>query len=141
MIVVDSRMMLIFLFKAMYCLFSDAFNTEQLLSSMDKLRHGQAVDIPNYDFKSYKNNVFPARRVHFSHSWSLKDMLLAYYFLIWVINFDLETHKAYDTTPFGPMHSNFDYLGYFFTSIYMHSNITKARLASFSHIKAHGLPC
>jgi len=41
----------------------DAFDTEQLLSSLEKLRKGQAVDIPNYDFKSYKNNVFPPRRV------------------------------------------------------------------------------
>ncbi|KAJ0101217.1 hypothetical protein Patl1_03780 [Pistacia atlantica] len=40
----------------------DAFNTERLLQSMEKLRHGKAVDVPNYDFKSYKNNVFPARR-------------------------------------------------------------------------------
>lgn len=102
-----------FLSKAISHLFSDAFDTEQLLSSMDKLRRGQAVDIPNYDFKSYKNNVFPARRVWFSHSWSLKDMLLAHYFLIWVINFDIETHGAYSTTPFGLMHSKFDYLGSF----------------------------
>ncbi|KAM1156731.1 hypothetical protein ACFX2B_027190 [Malus domestica] len=35
----------------------DALDTEKLLSSMDKLKHGQAVDIPNYDFKSYKNSV------------------------------------------------------------------------------------
>lgn len=36
---------------------------------MEKLRHGQAVDIPNYDLKSYKNNVFPARRVQLSYLW------------------------------------------------------------------------
>lgn len=42
---------------------SDAFDTEQLLCAMEKLKHGQAVDISKYDFKSYKNNVFPARRV------------------------------------------------------------------------------
>lgn len=47
-------------------LFSDAFDTEKLLSSMDMLKHGKAVDIPKYDFKSYKNNVFPARRVTLS---------------------------------------------------------------------------
>ncbi|MGV7468078.1 hypothetical protein PJI21_29285, partial [Mycobacterium kansasii] len=41
----------------------DSFDTELLLSSMDKLMHGQAVDIPNYDLKTYKNNVSPARRV------------------------------------------------------------------------------
>lgn len=46
-------------------LLSDAFDNEKLLASMDKLRNGQAVDIPNYDFKSYKNNVFPPRRVTF----------------------------------------------------------------------------
>lgn len=46
---------------------SDAFDTEQLLCVMEKLRHGQAVDIPNYDLKSYKNNVFPARRVQLSY--------------------------------------------------------------------------
>ncbi|GMY24428.1 uridine kinase-like protein 3 [Fagus crenata] len=39
---------------------SDAFDTEKLLRVLEKLRHGQAVDIPNYDFKSYKNNVNPS---------------------------------------------------------------------------------
>uniref|UniRef100_A0A2N9GYZ0 uridine/cytidine kinase n=1 Tax=Fagus sylvatica TaxID=28930 RepID=A0A2N9GYZ0_FAGSY len=39
---------------------SDAFDTEKLLCVLEKLRHGQAVDIPNYDFKSYKNNVNPS---------------------------------------------------------------------------------
>lgn len=47
----------------MVVLFSDAFDTEQLLSAMEKLSRGNAADIPNYDFKSYKNNIFPARRV------------------------------------------------------------------------------
>ncbi|KAL1566946.1 Uridine kinase-like protein 3, variant 2 [Salvia divinorum] len=42
----------------------DAFDTEQLLCILKKLKHGQAVDIPKYDFKSYKNDVFPARRVN-----------------------------------------------------------------------------
>lgn len=42
--------------------FADAFDTNKLLASMDKLRNGQAVDIPNYDFKTYRNNV-PPRRV------------------------------------------------------------------------------
>ncbi|XP_073136638.1 uridine kinase-like protein 3 isoform X1 [Henckelia pumila] len=45
----------------------DAFSTEQLLCVMQKLKHGQPVDIPKYDFKSYKNNVFPSRRVIFWH--------------------------------------------------------------------------
>ncbi|XP_042042628.1 uridine kinase-like protein 3 isoform X2 [Salvia splendens] len=42
----------------------DAFDTEQLLCMLKKLKHSQAVDIPKYDFKSYKNDVFPARRVN-----------------------------------------------------------------------------
>ncbi|KAK6269439.1 hypothetical protein POUND7_006544 [Theobroma cacao] len=54
----------------------DAFNTEKLLDSMENLRHGQAVDIPNYDFKSYKNNVFPARRVNPSDVIILEGILI-----------------------------------------------------------------
>ncbi|KAG8492761.1 hypothetical protein CXB51_010457 [Gossypium anomalum] len=45
----------------------DAFDTEKLLDSIDNLRHGRAVDIPKYDFKSYKHDVFPVRRVR-SHN-------------------------------------------------------------------------
>ncbi|XP_019263671.1 PREDICTED: uridine kinase-like protein 5 isoform X2 [Nicotiana attenuata] len=33
----------------------DAFNTELLLSCMEKLKHGQAISIPNYDFKSHRS--------------------------------------------------------------------------------------
>ncbi|XP_014519077.1 uridine kinase-like protein 3 [Vigna radiata var. radiata] len=40
----------------------DAFDTEQLLRVMDKLKHGEAVDIPKYDFKTYKSDVL--RRVN-----------------------------------------------------------------------------
>ncbi|KAL6204162.1 hypothetical protein ACLB2K_021430 [Fragaria x ananassa] len=54
----------------------DAFDTEKLLSYMDKLKHGQAVDIPNYDFKSYKNSVFPARRVNPSDVIILEGILV-----------------------------------------------------------------
>ncbi|KAB1215027.1 Uridine kinase-like protein 3 [Morella rubra] len=54
----------------------DAFDTEKLLSIMEKLKHGQAVDIPNYDFKSYKNNVFPARRVNPSDVILLEGILI-----------------------------------------------------------------
>ncbi|KAH0997790.1 hypothetical protein GBA52_021654 [Prunus armeniaca] len=54
----------------------NAFDTEKLLSSMDKLKHGQAVDIPNYDFKSYKNSVFPARRVNPSDVIILEGILV-----------------------------------------------------------------
>ncbi|CAK8538958.1 unnamed protein product [Lathyrus sativus] len=42
----------------------EAFDTERLVNVMDKLKHSQAVDVPKYDFKGYKNNVFPARRVN-----------------------------------------------------------------------------
>ncbi|KAG9159948.1 hypothetical protein Leryth_005699 [Lithospermum erythrorhizon] len=43
----------------------DAYDTEKLLCIMEKLKNWQAVDIPRYDFKSYKKNVLPARRVTF----------------------------------------------------------------------------
>jgi len=47
---------------------TEAFDTENLLRVMDKLKRGQAVDIPKYDFKGYKSGVFPARRVsHIFH--------------------------------------------------------------------------
>ncbi|GAA0150142.1 nucleotide kinase [Lithospermum erythrorhizon] len=42
----------------------DAYDTEKLLCIMEKLKNWQAVDIPRYDFKSYKKNVLPARRVN-----------------------------------------------------------------------------
>ncbi|EXB97669.1 Uridine kinase-like protein 3 [Morus notabilis] len=54
----------------------DAFDTEKLLASMDKLRNGKAVDIPKYDFKSYKNNVFPPRRVNPSDVIILEGILI-----------------------------------------------------------------
>ncbi|KAF9667184.1 hypothetical protein SADUNF_Sadunf16G0306600 [Salix dunnii] len=76
----------------------DAFDTEQLLCAMEKLRHGQAVDIPNYDFKSYKN-VFPARRGHFKSSllgvldtdrwdlnWIVVNVLLGSYVHMLIVN-------------------------------------------------------
>ncbi|KAI8557418.1 hypothetical protein RHMOL_Rhmol04G0009600 [Rhododendron molle] len=43
---------------------------------MEKLKHGQAVDIPKYDFKSYKNDVFPARRVNPSDVIILEGILI-----------------------------------------------------------------
>ncbi|KAK1352541.1 hypothetical protein POM88_053238 [Heracleum sosnowskyi] len=36
---------------------SDAFDTEQLLLYVEKLKHGQAVNISKYDFRTYKTNV------------------------------------------------------------------------------------
>ena len=55
---------------------SEAFDTEQLLRVMDKLKHSQAVDIPKYDFKGYKNDVFPARRVYGTFNFLLINLLL-----------------------------------------------------------------
>lgn len=52
----------------------DAFDTEQLLCIMDKLKHGEAVDIPKYDFKSYKNNA--TRRVNPSDVIILEGILI-----------------------------------------------------------------
>ncbi|CAN1134008.1 Uridine kinase-like protein 4 [Linum perenne] len=49
---------------------------QQLLSVMEKLRRGQAVDIPKYDFKSYKSDVFPARRVNPSDVIILEGILI-----------------------------------------------------------------
>ena len=41
---------------------SDTFDTELLLSCMKNLKRGKAVDIPNYNFKTYKS-VPNARKV------------------------------------------------------------------------------
>ncbi|MBA0776937.1 hypothetical protein Gotri_011869 [Gossypium trilobum] len=54
----------------------DAFDTEKLLDSIDNLRHGRAVDIPKYDFKSYKLDVFPVRRVNPSDVIILEGILI-----------------------------------------------------------------
>ncbi|KAG4161819.1 hypothetical protein ERO13_D01G079000v2 [Gossypium hirsutum] len=54
----------------------DAFDTEKLLDSIENLRHDRAVDIPNYDFKSYKSNAFPARRVNPSDVIILEGILI-----------------------------------------------------------------
>ncbi|MBA0641731.1 hypothetical protein Goklo_026248 [Gossypium klotzschianum] len=55
---------------------ADAFDTEKLLDSIENLRHDRAVDIPNYDFKSYKSNAFPARRVNPSDVIILEGILI-----------------------------------------------------------------
>ncbi|CAH8392228.1 unnamed protein product [Eruca vesicaria subsp. sativa] len=52
----------------------DAFDTDHLLSCMEKLRQGQAVDIPKYDFKTYKSSV--SRRVNPSDVILLEGILL-----------------------------------------------------------------
>ncbi|KAJ0988783.1 hypothetical protein J5N97_007139 [Dioscorea zingiberensis] len=53
----------------------DAFDTEKLLSCIEKLMQGQAVDIPNYDFKAHKN-IFPARKVNPSDVVILEGILV-----------------------------------------------------------------
>lgn len=40
----------------------DAFDTDMLLSCMENLKHGKAVDIPSYNFKTHKS-VSCARKV------------------------------------------------------------------------------
>ncbi|KAJ8648120.1 hypothetical protein MRB53_001143 [Persea americana] len=54
----------------------DAFDTELLLSCMSKLKQGQAVAIPNYDFKSHKNYTIPARQVNPSDVIILEGILV-----------------------------------------------------------------
>ncbi|XP_019447037.1 PREDICTED: uridine kinase-like protein 3 isoform X1 [Lupinus angustifolius] len=54
----------------------DAFDTEQLLRVMDKLKCGEAVDIPKYDFKSYKSDLHPSRRVNPSDVIILEGILV-----------------------------------------------------------------
>ncbi|MCD7449771.1 Uridine kinase-like protein 5 [Datura stramonium] len=41
----------------------DAFNTELLLSCMENLKHGRAINIPNYDFKEHRS-IEPPRVVN-----------------------------------------------------------------------------
>ncbi|XAR51929.1 Uracil phosphoribosyltransferase [Bertholletia excelsa] len=53
----------------------DAFDTELLLSCMEKLKHGQAVSIPNYDFKSHKYKE-PGRQVNPSDVIILEGILV-----------------------------------------------------------------
>ncbi|KAJ0751408.1 putative transferase [Helianthus annuus] len=52
----------------------DAFDTEKLLSSMEMLKHGKSVDIPKYDFKTYKNGA--SRRVNPSDVIILEGILI-----------------------------------------------------------------
>ncbi|XP_077237532.1 uridine kinase-like protein 4 isoform X2 [Tasmannia lanceolata] len=54
----------------------DSFDTEQLLACMEKLKNGQAVDIPHYDFRSYKNYVMPSRKVNPSDVIILEGILV-----------------------------------------------------------------
>uniref|UniRef100_A0A0D3F3H2 Uridine kinase n=1 Tax=Oryza barthii TaxID=65489 RepID=A0A0D3F3H2_9ORYZ len=53
----------------------DAFDTELLLSCMENLKHGKAVDIPNYNFKTYKS-VASARKVNPSDVIILEGILV-----------------------------------------------------------------
>ncbi|EMS58080.1 Uridine kinase-like protein 3 [Triticum urartu] len=53
----------------------DAFDTDLLLSCMEKLKHGKAVDIPSYDFKTHKS-ISCARKVNPSDVIILEGILL-----------------------------------------------------------------
>ncbi|KAM0935961.1 putative transferase [Dioscorea sansibarensis] len=53
----------------------DAFDTEKLLNCMENLMGGQAVDVPNYDFKNHKS-IFPARKVNPSDVVILEGILV-----------------------------------------------------------------
>ncbi|KAH7686696.1 Uracil phosphoribosyltransferase protein [Dioscorea alata] len=53
----------------------DAFDTEKLLTCMENLKLGEAVDIPNYDLKTYKK-ILPARKVNPSHVIILEGILI-----------------------------------------------------------------
>ncbi|KAL8131829.1 hypothetical protein AgCh_007662 [Apium graveolens] len=54
----------------------DAFDTEQLLLSMEKLKHGQAVNISKYDFRTYKTDVSKPRKVNPSDVILLEGILI-----------------------------------------------------------------
>ncbi|KAG6530141.1 hypothetical protein ZIOFF_012363 [Zingiber officinale] len=53
----------------------DAFDIEHLLYCVEKLRHGQAVDVPNYDFRTYKRNL-SSRKVNTSDVIILEGILV-----------------------------------------------------------------
>eukprot|EP00258_Populus_trichocarpa_P013182 XP_002323801.2 uridine kinase-like protein 5 [Populus trichocarpa] len=53
----------------------DAFNTELLLSCMEKLKNGRAVDIPNYDFQTHKR-IGPGWKVNPSDIIILEGILV-----------------------------------------------------------------
>ncbi|KAL1821389.1 hypothetical protein DCAR_0417806 [Daucus carota subsp. sativus] len=54
----------------------DAFDTEQLLLSMEKLKHGQAVNISKYDFRTYKTDASKPRKVNPSDVILLEGILI-----------------------------------------------------------------
>ncbi|XP_058101965.1 uridine kinase-like protein 3 isoform X3 [Magnolia sinica] len=54
----------------------DAFDTELLLCTMEKLKLGQGVSIPNYDFKTHKSYGIPARQVNPSDVIILEGILV-----------------------------------------------------------------
>ncbi|XP_019052556.1 PREDICTED: uridine kinase-like protein 3 isoform X2 [Nelumbo nucifera] len=54
----------------------DAFDTDLLLSCMEKLKRGQAVTVPNYDYKSRRNNTLPQQKVNPSDVIILEGILV-----------------------------------------------------------------
>ncbi|WOK94473.1 uridine kinase-like protein 4 [Canna indica] len=53
----------------------DAFNTENMLCCMEKLKRGLAVDVPSYDFRTYKSKL-QARKVNPSDVIILQGILV-----------------------------------------------------------------
>ena len=45
------------------CIFADSFDTEQLVECMGKLKGGQSVNVPIYDFKSHRRCSESFRKV------------------------------------------------------------------------------
>jgi len=45
--------------------FVDAFDTEQLVETLSKLKSGQSVQVPTYDFKLHQRSSDRSRQVHF----------------------------------------------------------------------------
>lgn len=54
----------------------DAFDTEQMLLSMEKLKHGQPINISKYDFRTYKTDVSKPRKVNPSDVILLEGILI-----------------------------------------------------------------
>ncbi|WVY90679.1 hypothetical protein V8G54_036193 [Vigna mungo] len=88
----------------------EAFDTEHLLRVMDKLKCGQAVDIPKYDFKGYKTGVFPARRVNLADVIILEGILVFHdprVRALMNMKIFVDTGSVVIFIPFGPVGLNF----------------------------------
>ncbi|XP_020531167.1 uridine kinase-like protein 4 isoform X2 [Amborella trichopoda] len=54
----------------------DAFDTDELLRCMEMLKHGHAVDIPNYNFRTHQSHKASTRKVNPSDVIILEGILL-----------------------------------------------------------------